>query len=611
MMFKVSALRKTKIALFFVTLSLSAILNALEPAHIFSTTQGTDVSIYWSPIDGADGYELLYTASPYIAGNTISSIDLGNTTSISADLGAEASFHIALVSYNSNEKSNYSNVVTIDPKKSDTRYRFSDIVDSFENRFSVIEENNVTLRVGDNNYEFPESNDYKVGNFGFFEVLISGTHGGNRVIEYEEADEGPWAHQGIVRPANLNGDEFEDMVIIENIQGGQIDRPEVKLYTFINDGNGGFEPAPYMFADGQFPCVKSTDDLFNPSDPNDKCGYYWSLLYRPVIEDFNGDGIDDFFFTSLLFLSENGKWVNRSDTLPSLFRDGNPLFTHGTTAGDVGNDGDIDIFIPFPSWTGESWVMLINDGKGNFTFNREFPSEYNGGFATAMTMADFNNDGFIDIGVGWFNRAYDHDKAGIILYGSENGWLESYELPNGWYVDNISNDFKTIDYNNDGLLDLVNGATAGGPNTYYRYRRVQIFQNTGSGFVDVTQDINPNNRYEFGPISDQCPRSNCPWWNGEGELRIVDFDGDGDMDIVDTVYRSYVLLNNNGVFQMYENFPRLGGFIDKTIDGSNWSPLWPMNINNDGKYDLVGYVINNNSGEPIRNESTYFQLISK
>ena len=33
----------------------------------------------------------------------------------------------------------------------------------------------------------------------------------------------------------------------------------------------------------------------------------------------------------------------------------------------------------------------------------------------------------------------------------------------------------------------------------------------------------------------------------------VDFDKDGDLDIVSSGVNSYVLLNNNGVFELYDN----------------------------------------------------------
>ena len=68
---------------------------------------------------------------------------------------------------------------------------------------------------------------------------------------------------------------------------------------------------------------------------------------------------------------------------------------------------------------------------------------------------------------------------------------------------------------------------------------IQFFVNNGDGtFGDVTSTYNTNTKYANG--------LNNGYWNGDGQLHIIHFDADGDLDIVDSVRGSYVLLNEGG-----------------------------------------------------------------
>ena len=147
-----------------------------------------------------------------------------------------------------------------------------------------------------------------------------------------------------------------------------------------------------------------------------------TLVTSALTVDLNGDGIDDFFGGETLLLSNNGKLEDKSSTLPAsvFFNDevGGDLgaFAHDVANGDVDNDGDQDIFFPLfarnsgTDWGNghtvnniEPWVMLINDGTGNFVANRNFPiyNNENSTWATTAVIADFDNDGYGDVAVGW------------------------------------------------------------------------------------------------------------------------------------------------------------------------------------------------------------------
>ena len=98
------------------------------------------------------------------------------------------------------------------------------------------------------------------------------------------------------------------------------------------------------------------------------------------------------------------------------------LISKGSAWGDIDNDGDLDMFVATPGAPDEVYknCLYINDGSGYFTKATSVVQDAAWGFGTAM--ADFNNDGFLDI---FLCRTYNN-----ILYknvepqnGNTNRWL--------------------------------------------------------------------------------------------------------------------------------------------------------------------------------------------
>lgn len=67
-----------------------------------------DVSVSWTSVADATGYELFY--APYPKAEYINSIDMGSETRFSATLWEEASFYVAIQAYNRDGNSEYSNI---------------------------------------------------------------------------------------------------------------------------------------------------------------------------------------------------------------------------------------------------------------------------------------------------------------------------------------------------------------------------------------------------------------------------------------------------------------------------------------------------------------------
>ena len=449
-----------------------------------------------------------------------------------------------------------------------------------------------------------DTENYSIEDYGFFNVDVIGTHPGFDYTE-ESQEPGTFWQGSTMHRAEINGDGIQDFYVTINVgHDKNTFKPGDYVFAFLNDGDGNFILSTDIFPDG-IPCMRGSAEGCNDSEH----------LKSVVVADFNGDGLDDFYQGTTLLLSDNGYFYDKRDTnLPlDLFDqmargENNGMgFTHDAHGADIDSDGDIDIFIPYASPMKDgslpTWTVLVNDGTGNFSANTNFPAQPRNVFATAAVIGDFDNDGHGDIALGWFNTVeakqfgfstQAEQSSGIILWNDGNGNWDTRdwsELPSGFYgSNNNANDIQTIDFNNDGLMDIVLASTKKEP--YYAGRAVQFFMNNGNEtFTDVTDTVSPgNDKYVNGLTNG--------YWNGDGFLSILDFDADGDLDIVDSSRGTYVLLNNNGEFDLYDDFPR---FHEN-------SALYPVNINSTGTFDFVGYVENvDNVNET--STLTYFQVL--
>ena len=438
-----------------------------------------------------------------------------------------------------------------------------------------------------------DTDNFSIKDYGFFQSEVSGTQPGFEYGEESQFDGAFWQGSEVFR-AEINGDGFEDFFVTINVGHDKNEfKPGDYVFAFLNDGYGHFILSNHIFPDG-IPCLRGSAEHCNDSEH----------VKGTVIADFNGDGQDDFYQGTTLLLSDNGYFYDKRDTnlpldLYESFASGehNGLgFTHDAYAADIDGDNDVDIFIPFASPMKDNsvpkWAVLVNDGSGNFSANTNFPEQARKMFATASAIGDFNNDGHGDIALGWFSANDVNQSAGIILWNDGSGnWHTSdwTELPAGVYGNNNNvNDIRPTDFNNDGLLDLVVASTKHEP--YYDGRFIQFFANNGDQtFIDVTNNVSPgNDKYIDG--------LNNGYWNGDGPMSILDFDSDGDLDIVDSVWGSYVLINNGGEFKLYDDFPR----FDQN------SALYPVNINGTFTYDFIGYK---ESGDATTSALTYFHVV--
>lgn len=241
-------------------------------------------------------------------------------------------------------------------EETDKRYKFNEFSNVMVSPWGEVE---FTYSLGEYSpsKDFPSNEKYKIEDYGFLQVITKGTHPGDNANKDEISLPGPWISNGQWFEANLNGDDFTDLIYVGNSIGTREFVPEDLMITFINDGQGHFRIAPELFANQTFPCVNGGANWLSTenNDPKKECGNQADYTNGKIVADFNGDGLSDYYDTSILYLTnEDGQLINSSQTnLPSMFFEEahGHIFVHDATYGDLDDDGDLDIFVPISDYT--------------------------------------------------------------------------------------------------------------------------------------------------------------------------------------------------------------------------------------------------------------------
>lgn len=273
---------------------------------------------------------------------------------------------------------------------------------------------------------------------------------------------------------------------------------------------------------------------------------------RLVLADVNQDGWLDLLATRV---SPNTNRVYLNDGAGN-FLAGSDLHAQAVEAnslsiGDFDGDGDIDLFIA--NGTGTDNQVLLGDGTGSFTAGAAVPSE-SAHDSYTTDVGDFDHDGDLDVIVGKMGNAprlYTNDGSATFSGGATlSGGGTSY--------------YTVIarDINKDGHLDVI----AGGVST-----DVWLGDGTG-GFASAVN---------LGSST-----------SGRG-LSVGDIDGDGDLDVHQTLYGDYdrVYLNNGDGTFASQSYSDAGG------DALNSTATLLADFDGDSDLDLL--VLNSSQSDRL------------
>ena len=186
---------------------------------------------------------------------------------------------------------------------------------------------------------------------------------------------------------------------------------------------------------------------------------------------------------------------------------------------DFDNRRDIDILVA----GGKGISLWRNMRDGTFKDVAEevgLRAERLGTFSS-MGIGDINKDGFTDFYFAQGAYAgYFAMSDGREHFQLKRGPGESV-IPDNSPTAKYNNASQLIDYDNDGLLDLVTVVTAGGSDVHVELR---IWRNTGDGWTEVSDKAARGIATKVGAINQRL--------SGIRLLASGDIDGDGDTDLI-------------------------------------------------------------------------------
>jgi len=294
------------------------------------------------------------------------------------------------------------------------------------------------------------------------------------------------------------------------------------LRVFLNDGSGGYQDFTIIPIDGA-----------NKPSPNEGA-------------DFDGDGDIDFVVGSAwgsfahVFLGDGEGGLVQTQNLAVGDR------VRGICLADFENDGDSDIVAT--AYIGNTVALFTNDGSGNFSPSGNFDA---GDGEWSCAAGDMNGDGLTDITIGTRNS----NQLIVFLSSGNGGFVESDRISaqgDPWML-------AAGDVDRNGSVDI----TAVNANA----KTLTVAAGNGQGKLSTPTS------YDLSVNGDGFPLA----------VDLGDLDGDGDLDIVTSDYRTSLFLIHEN--QGDGSYLRLSNQLT-TIGAASCAILHDRD--NDGDLDITG-----------------------
>jgi hypothetical protein len=334
---------------------------------------------------------------------------------------------------------------------------------------------------------------------------------------------------------DVNGDSNNDLILVTSSEPGLI-------YVMLGNGDGTFQPAQAvttpstllpdgsrlrtlydvalgdMNGDGDLDIVVTSKDRHNKANvavlTNDGTGHFTptqnilvpglaATVLGLELGDLDNDGALDVAvsgYKRVVVLKNDG--TGTLSIGDSMLTDGR--YARSVALADVDHDGFNDILVS--NLKGNKVDIFLNDGTGGFdpTPNQSVSlKQFGGKSPTALTVADFNNDGWVDFAVS--NAV---GKAFSVALNNADGSGTFTPLSQPTILPLQYQSIVAGDMNGDGKQDLV--LTASDGNT------VMVILGVGNGTFSTPY------KFKVGNVKNKQPAG----------LAIADLNHDGGLDIV-------------------------------------------------------------------------------
>lgn len=340
--------------------------------------------------------------------------------------------------------------------------------------------------------------------------------------------------------------------------------------------------------DGYTDILIQTYRKYVDEEGNEKGGRYVGLFHN------NGDGTfsEANVFTPLPYDTNphfnGGIFDIDEETFEAVPKKNILPMSHGAVAfGDLNNDGWLDVmtagYCDGENTGGGAFIIYKNNGDGTFDEVDLKDQPIRGTWESELAIADFNNDGWLDI--AHFGTGSFEGKAADIYYN--NGALAPFtftastvESGNGLYGMSEGN-VRAFDVNNDGRIDIVGSGWSNIPGNWGMWVFIQNADNTfsvdeGAGIPEAGGGFSIGDLYERNVID--VVQFGYTWENES-------------WDCHGGIYK-----NTNGE----NSLPSTAYNVQASVDGNMLTVTW--DAAEDSETDAAGlaynvYVRNNATGE--------------